>query len=326
MLLIDRMRRIAPETWGLWYGFLGVLAFSLTLPATRAAVGGMDPMLVGIGRPAAAALVAGALLLITRQPFPQRAHLKGLFLVGFGISVAFPVLAAWAMRDLPSSHGGVLIGILPLATAVVAALRAGERPSRTFWLAGMLGSTTVVGFALYQGAGHLQSGDLLLFVALLFGALGYAEGGKLARHMDGWKVISWSLVICSPLTIIPTLVFLATQPVQVVSPAAWVGFTYVVLVSQFLGFFPWYRGMALAGVARVGQIQLLQPFITIVASALLLGERITPLMIGTALVVCCVVWVGRRAPIYRPGATQDTQPHATPPVKRHVTGTHPVES
>lgn len=185
MQITPILRPRAPEARGLWYGFLGVVAFSLTLPATRAAVNSIDPALVGVGRPAIAALLAGLLLFVTRQSIPARRYLPGLMIVALSSGVGFPVLAALALKQLPSSHGGVMIGILPMATAIIATIRAGERPSWQFWLAGGVGSAAVVGFALFQGAGHLQTGDIILFVALMAGALSYAEGGKLARSLGG---------------------------------------------------------------------------------------------------------------------------------------------
>lgn len=292
---------IQPEQQGLLYGFLGVLAFSLTLPATRIAVGSFDPMLVGIVRPAIASLIAAVVLLATRQKLPDRKHLPGLFMVASGIGIGFPILAAWAMKYIPSSHGAVMLGVLPMATAIAATWRAGERPSWGFWLAGIIGSATIVGFALYRGAGHFQIGDILLFAALIFGALGYAEGGRLSRELGGWQVISWALVLSAPFTLVPAL-FIVQQHALSAPPAAWISLGYVTVISQFLGFFPWYRGMVLAGVARVGQIQLLQPFITLLASVVLLGEQITMLTIVAALIVSGAVWFGRKAPIKRPAS------------------------
>lgn len=285
-------------TSGLWYGLLGVLGFSLTLPATRVAVESLDPWLVGLGRPLIASIFAAMLLLLTRQPWPTRAQMRSLFLVAGAVILGFPLLAAFAMTQVPSAHGGIVLGILPLATAVAATWRAHERPSLRFWVASVIGSTSVVGFALSAGAGHLQWGDLLLLVAIAAGALGYAEGGQLARSLGGWQVICWALVLAAPFLLVPTLL-LAFQSTLAAPPVAWLGFAYVTLISQLLAFFAWYRGLALGGIARVGQVQLLQPFFTLFAAAVLLGESITLLTIATACIVLVVVWLARKAPVIR---------------------------
>ncbi len=301
MRVTRTVREMDAETRGLAYGFLGVLAFSLTLPATRVAVAAFDPTVVGLGRALVAAGLAAVLLLLTRQPWPSRPQWRGLVIVAVGVILGFPLLSAWAMSRLPAAHGAVILGLLPLATALAGALRAGERPSRGFWVAGVAGSATVVAFAVSMGAGDLQPADLALFAAVLAAALGYGEGGRLAREMGGWQVISWALVLAAPFIAVP--VFLALgKPAPVAPWSAWLSFGYVAVVSQFLGFFAWYRGLALGGVARVSQLQLLQPFLTFLASALLLGEQITLLMLGAALLVLVTVALGRKAAISRPAA------------------------
>ncbi|HET7077730.1 MAG TPA: DMT family transporter [Chloroflexia bacterium] len=306
------------ETRGLAYGFLGVLAFSLTLPATRVAVAYFDPTAVGLGRALVAAGLAALLLLFTRQPWPSRAQWRSLVIVATGVILGFPLLSAWAMSRLPAAHGAVILGLLPLATALAGALRAGERPSRGFWVAGVAGSATVVAFAVSMGAGDIQPADLALFAAVLAAALGYAEGGRLARELGGWQVISWALVLAAPFIAVP--VFLALGNSAPAAPwTAWFSFGYVAVVSQFLGFFAWYRGLALGGVARVSQLQLLQPFLTLLASALLLGEQITLLMVGAALLVLVTVALGRKAAIVRPAAPPPAAPaplaETPPPVR-----------
>jgi drug/metabolite transporter (DMT)-like permease len=306
------------ETRGLAYGFLGVLGFSLTLPATRVAVAYFDPTAVGLGRALVAAGLAALLLLATRQPWPSRAQWRSLVIVAIGVILGFPLLSAWAMSRLPAAHGAVILGLLPLATALAGALRAGERPSRGFWVAGVVGSATVVAFAVSMGAGDIQPADLALFAAVLAAALGYAEGGRLARELGGWQVISWALVLAAPFIAVP--VFLALgKPAPPAPWTAWFSFGYVAVISQFLGFFAWYRGLALGGVARVSQLQLLQPFLTLLASALLLGEQITLLMVGAALLVLVTVALGRKAAIVRPAApppaTPATLAETPPPVR-----------
>lgn len=292
----------AREREGLGYGFVGVLAFSLTLPATRVAVASLDPTIVGLGRAVVAALLAAVLLLFTRQRFPERRHLPGLAIVALGTVLGFPFLSAWAMSQLPAAHGAIVLGVLPLATALAAALRAGERPTRGFWLASIAGSLVVIVFAIIQGAGQLQLADLVLLAAVAVAALGYAEGGRLAQVMGGWQVMCWALVLVLPVAALPVGLAVAQHGLE--APAqAWLGFGYVSLFSQFLGMFAWYRGLALGGVARVSQLQLLQPFLTIVAAALLLGETLTLTSVLAALLVVTTIALGRRAGITRPNAS-----------------------
>lgn len=288
---------INPEI-GLAYGFLGVLGFSLTLPATRAAVVDLDPVFVGLGRALVAAILAAALLRITKQKRPDRRQLKSLLVVAFGVILGFPLLSAWAMQQLPASHGGVVTGILPLATAIAGTLRAGDRPSRGFWIASITGSLTVIAFAVISGAGQPQVADLALIGASVAAAIGYAEGGRLAQVIGGWQVISWALVLAAPIVALPVIMAVLEHGL-VASPSAWLGFGYVSVISQFFAFFAWYQGLAIGGVARVSQIQLLQPFLTILASALLLGEAIAPFTIGAATLVAATVALGKKAAIKR---------------------------
>ncbi|NEQ23913.1 MAG: DMT family transporter [Microcoleus sp. SIO2G3] len=275
------------------YGFLGVLSFSLTLPATRVAVVEFDPTFVGLGRAIVAAGLAAIALRITHQPLQTRSQWRDLAIVAFGVILGFPLLSAWAMRQLPANHGAVVIGLIPLATAIAATIRGNERPSLRFWLATAIGSATIVGFTLASGGGHFQLPDLALVGAVVAAAIGYAEGGKLARSIGGWQVICWALVLAAPVLLVPTV--LAAQSGLTASPQAWLGFAYVSIVSQFLGFFAWYHGMAIAGVARVSQLQLLQPFLTIIFSALLLHEQITAPTIAAACIVIACVAIGRRS-------------------------------
>jgi drug/metabolite transporter (DMT)-like permease len=287
---------INPETAGLIYGFLGVLAFSLTLPATRIAVRDFDPNFVGLGRAFVAGILAIFALIITHQPLPPR-HLWGsLLVVVFGVVIGFPLLSTWSMQQLPASQGAIVTGLIPLATAIVATIRLRERPSRLFWCAGILGSTTVVVFALASSGGHIQTAHILLLGASIAAAIGYAEGGKLAAILGGWQVICWALVMVFPFLLAP-LAFLVSDRGLAASPGAWLGFGYISIVSQFVGFFAWYHGMHLAGVARVGQIQLLQPFLTVLFSALLLGEKITSGMVVAVCIVIGCVALGRKASI-----------------------------
>lgn len=284
------------ERRGLAYGLLGVAAFSLTLPATRAAVADLHPAFVALARCAVAACAAGALLLVARAPLPQRRQWPSLAIIVAGVIVGFPLFSAIAMRDAPAAHGAIVLGILPLATALAGALRGGERPSRGFWLAGIAGSMLVVAFALAQGGGRFGTADVALLLAVAAGAIGYAEGGRLARELGAWQTISWALVLSAPLLLGPLALVVAIHGATA-SVQAWLGFAYVALVSQFLGFFPWYKGLALGGVARVGQLQLLQPFMTLFASALLLAEQVDATTVAFAIAVFVVVAIGRRMPI-----------------------------
>ena len=279
---------------GLVYGLIGVAAFSLTLPATRVAVAGLDPVFVGLGRAVVAAVLAAIVLAIARTPFPGWRMVPRLALVAGGVVVGFPLFSAWAMRHVPAAHGAVVVGLLPLATAIAGAWLAHERPTRLFWITAVFGSAVVVAFALWQGGGAPHPADALLVLAVVAAAIGYAEGGRLARTLGAWQVICWALVLSAPLVAIPTL-WAADGRLATAPAAAWAGFAYVSVVSMFLGFFAWYRGLALGGIGAVGQVQLLQPFLTIFASAWLLGERIDAATLVAAALVIASIAVGRRA-------------------------------
>jgi drug/metabolite transporter (DMT)-like permease len=287
-------RRRQPETAGLGLAGLGVLAFSMSMPATVLALDGLDPYLVGIGRAAAATVLAVLALLAARARLPRRDQLPGLAAAGLGVVFGFPVLSTLALHSGASaSHGAVVVGLLPAATALLAVLRAGERPQRAFWPACAAGALCVSGFALIRGAGRFTGADLLLFGALLAAALGYAEGGRLSREMPGWQVISWALVLTGPISLPVTAVLLTTTHPYWTGRAL-VGFGYVSAVSMFLGFFAWYAGLGRAGIAKGGQLQLAQPPLTLVWSALFLGEHLDPGTGAAALaVLVCVAWTQR---------------------------------
>jgi drug/metabolite transporter (DMT)-like permease len=278
---------------GMLYGFIGVAAFSVTLPATRAAVASLDPVFVGLGRAVVAAVLAAITLVVTRSPFPGWALVPRLALVAAGVVVGFPLFSAWAMRYVPASHGAVVIGLLPLATAIAGAWLAHERPSRRFWASAVFGSAVVIGFALWQGGGAPHPADALLLVAVVLASIGYAEGGRLARTLGGWQVICWALVLAAPVLAIPTW-WSMDERIATAPPTAWLGFAYVSVVSMFLGFFAWYRGLAMGGIAAVGQVQLLQPFLTIFASAVLLSERVDAATIVAAALVIASIAIGRK--------------------------------
>jgi drug/metabolite transporter (DMT)-like permease len=281
---------------GLVYGLLAVLGFSFSLPATRAAVEDLDATFVGLGRAVAAGLLAAALLALTRQPLPQRRHLPNLALVVGGVVIGFPLFTALALRELTSAHGAVMIAVIPAATAVAAVLLAGERPSRGFWAAGSAGLVAVLAFAASRGTGLPTGSDLMLLGAVALVVLGYAGGGALARELGGWQVICWALVGALPLLIPVTAVAVADGGVAGEGDtAAWLGFGYVSLVSMFLGFFAWYAAMARAGVAKTGQLMLVMPLLTLVWSALVLGESVSAGTVAAALAVLGCVFATQRA-------------------------------
>lgn len=283
------------ERTGLLLGLVGVVIFGLTLPATRASLTGLDPYLIGLGRGVVAGVAAAFILLVTRQKWPGKKAWRHLIIASAGVVLGFPILATLAMQYVPASHGGIVLAILPLATAVAGVISAGERPSIGFWLCSIAGSAAVLTFALIEGAGAtgVHSADLLLAAAVVAAAIGYAEGGVLARSMGGWQVICWALVIAAPI-LLTALILIGTPINWNASATAWTGFIYLALFSQFIGFFAWYQGMAIGGVAKVGQLQLLQTFVTLGAAALLLGEQITWFEIAFALLVVAIVAVGRR--------------------------------
>ncbi len=291
--------RGADEARGLAWGFLGVALFSLTLPATRAAVAHLDPVFVALGRALLAAACAALVLAIARPRRPTPAEWKLLALSAAGVVFGFPLFTTWAMRAVPASHGAVVLAVLPLATAAAGAVVARERPSAGFWAVGIAGSLAVVAFALREGGGTLAPADLALLAAVASAALGYALGARAAASLGGWQAISWSLVLCIPILAPAVLANLPAHPREVPA-SAWTGFLYVALVSQYVGFFAWYRGLALGGIARVGQMQLLQPFLTLAASALLVAEPLRADVAAFALVVVALVALGRRMPVRRP--------------------------
>jgi len=294
-------RGMADETRGMLFGLVGVAIFALTLPFTRMAVAELDAVFVAMGRAVVAALLAVCWLLWKRAPLPTRAQLPALLLVGAGCVIGFPLLTSIAMRTLPAAHGAVLVGVLPLATALIAALRGHERPSMGFWLMALLGSALVAGFALRQSGGALHLADLAVFAAVLCAGAGYAEGGRLSQDMGGEQVIGWGLVLSLPVSL-PVAAWQAwshAPALTAASAAAWGGFAYTCVFSMFIGFFFWYRGMALGGVARVGQVQLVQPVLTLLGAALLLGEPLQAEHILFALAVIGVVGAGKRMKVRR---------------------------
>ncbi|WP_458779273.1 DMT family transporter [Arthrobacter sp. D3-16] len=281
---------ILPRTpTGLWWGLLGVAAFSFTVPFTRVAVAGLSPLFIGSGRAVIAATLAAAALLLTRQGLPSARTWARLALVAAGVVVGFPLLTSYALTAVPAGHGAVVIALLPAATATAAVLRTRERPPAAFWAVMVLGSLAAISFAFLQsgGFGHLHWADLLLLGAVICAAVGYAEGGLLARELGSWQTIGWALVLASPLMLALTMLSIANQPPSA-TPAQWAAFAYLAAVSMFLGFFAWYRGLAIGPIAQVSQIQLLQPVLSMCWAALLLGEALTwTTVIGGLAVIAC---------------------------------------
>ncbi len=285
----------ATVTAGLALGALGVLAFSMSLPATRVAVERLDPWFVAFGRAVGAALLAWAYLWFTRAPRPSRAQWRRLAVVALGVVAGFPLFTSLALRTETSAHGAVVVALLPAMTAVFAVLRAGERPPRLFWLASAGGLLAVLVFLAASGAVHggLSLADLFLLTAVVLCGLGYAEGGALARDLGGARTICWALLIALPVTAPVTILAAIATPPHADGPG-WAAFGYLTVVSMFLGFFAWYAGLARGGIARVGQVQLVQPVLTLAWSALLLAETVPPASLLAALaVLACVVLTQR---------------------------------
>jgi drug/metabolite transporter (DMT)-like permease len=270
-------------------GLVGVIIFSGSLPATRVAVADLDPLFLTAARGAIAGLLSLGLFAIFRQKRPQREDMLALVVVALGVVVGFPLLSAAALRSVTSAHSVVFIGLLPLVTAIFGVLRGGERPHPKFWLFSGLGSSLVAVFALSRGADASVFGDTMMLAAIIVCGLGYAEGARLSRRLGGWQVICWALVLSLPVMVPLALTRLPASFGEVSSPA-WLGLAYVSLFSMLIGFFFWYRGLALGGIAAVGQLQLLQPFFSLALAATLLHETVSAAMlVVTSAVVACVV-------------------------------------
>ncbi len=279
--------------WG--SGLLGIMIFSGSLPATRVAVADFSPMFLTSVRAVIAAVLGATFLLMLQQVKPARGDIVPLAIVALGVVVGFPLLTALALQHITAAHSIVFIGLLPLATAIFGVLRGGERPKSAFWLFSILGAATVAGFALSRSDGGSVMGDLLMVAAVVLCGLGYAEGATLSRRLGGWQVISWALLLSLPMTAGIALLTLPASWGGVGAPA-WISLAYVSIFSMLVGFLFWYRGLALGGIAGVGQLQLLQPFFGLTLAALLLHEPVAWTMIAsTAVVVLCVAGAKRFA-------------------------------
>lgn len=285
---------------GLLLGLVGVICFSLTLPSTSVAVAYFGTTVVALGRTVVAAIFVAVLLIVKKEKLPTRRQFKSLVIVAVGVVFAFPLLTSWAMASLPVSHGAVELALLPLATAGFAMYRAGEKPSFKFWLSSFIGTLAVIVYAIHLGFGQLQFADLALLAAVIILGLSYAEGGQLAKELGSWQVIAWAIVMGAPFFIIPVVVNFSADmlhaPIQ-----AWVSLLYLAIVSQFLAYVAWYSGMAIGGIARVSQMQYIQPFLMILFATIFLDESITWFTLVSAVIVVMAVLVGKNAPVAKRG-------------------------
>ncbi|PFN46199.1 DMT family transporter [Bacillus thuringiensis] len=280
---------------GMLLGCIGVICFSLTLPATRTAVPYFGEAIVGLGRVVIAAIIVGIIFIKNQEKIPNKDQMKSLWIVAIGAVLAFPLLSTYAMKSLPVSHGAIEVALLPLATAGFATWRGGEQLSKRYWIASIISTITVLLYAVYLGLGQLQLGDIALIAAVLILGLSYAEGGKLSKDLGSWKVIAWANLIGAPFFIIPVGLSISSDMLQ--APIeAWISLFYLAIISQFLAYIAWYGGMSLGGIAKVGQLQYLQPFLMIIFSVLFLGESITWLTIVLAFIVVICVIVGKSEP------------------------------
>jgi len=295
----------AKEREGLALGALGVAIFALTLPMTRLAVGTpqapqMSGVFIALGRAAVAALLSALFLLLTRAPLPRREDWLPLAITAAGVVFGFPLLTSIAMRHVGAVHASVIVGVLPLATAAVGAWLHGQRPSAGFWGCALAGSALVVTYAVLRTPGQgldVDVADLLLLAAMACAAVGYGWGARLSRRMRAEEVICWALVISLPLT---APLALATRPTHELAASAWWGFAYVAVFSMWLGFFAWYRGLALGGTVRVSQVQLVQPFVALLFAVPVLGERLEPSTVAFSLAVIAIVFAGKKMPAGAP--------------------------
>ncbi|MCT2346101.1 DMT family transporter [Niallia taxi] len=289
---------MAKEKLGFLLGIVGVMCFSLTLPATSIAVAYFGTTVVGLGRTVIAAILVAIILIFRKEKLPSFRQFKSILIVALGAVLGFPLLTSWAMEYLPVSHGAVEVALLPLVTAGFAMLRAGEQPSLKYWLSSLIGSCAVIVYALILGFGQLHFADLALLAAVVLLGFSYAEGGRLAKELGSWQVIAWAILIAAPFFIIPVgLNF--TQDMIHAPMQAWISILYLGVVSQFLAYVAWYSGMSLGGIARVSQIQYLQPFLMILFAAIFLNEAISFMTIGIAIIVLLSVIVGKNTKVTR---------------------------
>jgi drug/metabolite transporter (DMT)-like permease len=290
------------EKFGLLLGFIGTCLFAGTLPATRLAVTGFDPFFLTVARATLAGIAGCCVLIVTHRKLPPRRLWPEIAAAAICTVLGYPLLAALAMVTVPAAHGGVVLGILPLATAALAALLAHERPSRGFWIASVAGAAIVLVFVFRRNDGTAFGlGDVFLLALVVAGALGYTLSGRLTARMPGWEVISWQVTLFLPLFALATF-FLWPAHIQTVPPLPWAGLAYVALVSQYTAFFVFNAGLAMGGIARVGQMTLLQPFIIVALAWPVNGEPISLETLGFAAAVVATVLIGQRARVGRHAA------------------------
>ena len=292
------IQSLSRETLGLILGTIGVIIFGVTLPMTRIAVQSLDPWFVTSGRAALAGFIAILVLSALRRPWPRRDELLPLAIGAFFTIIGFPVCTGFAMQLVPASHGGVVLGILPLVVALFGALSSGDRPSFGFWVSAIVGAALVIGFSLRDEAGQLGLGDLLLLGAVLSAAAGYTAFNRVSVKRAGWEVVSWAVVLGLPFTVPITLITAPAGPLSVPF-THWGAFLYLGLMSQYIGFFFWNSGLAIGGQARVSQTQLLQAFVTLATAALFNGEIVDLWTWVFAVAVVGTVLIGRRTRIIR---------------------------
>jgi drug/metabolite transporter (DMT)-like permease len=293
---VDGPRPVPAAGSAMLLGFLGVLAFSATLPATRVADPAFGAWTVAFGRALLAAAVAAAILRWRGVPLlPPRSELRSLVVVAVGVVIGFPLFTSLALESVDSSHGAVVTGLIPAATAGFGVLLAGERPRPAYWAALVIGLAGVLSLPALQGHPRPRPGDLFLLAAVAFVGFGYAQGGVLARTYAGWRVICWALIVSLPVTVPVSVVAWWSSPPAHVTAQAVGSMLYLGAISMCLGFFVWYEGLARGGVARVGRLQLVQPVLTMVWAVAFLGERVTLPTASVAALIVASVAVGRRA-------------------------------
>jgi len=286
------------ETKGMLIGFIGILIFSLTLPVSKIAVLSFDPYFIAFGRATLAGIVALAYLLAKKELIPSKTDFSKFVVISLGVVFGFPIFTTVAMTEGSSSHGAVILGMMPLAATVIGVIRFKERPSPSFWLVSLLGAALVVVYALLKNSGSFTYIDGLLVLGGICACVGYAEGGELSRKMNPRVVISWALVVSLPVNIVMSYFTFNMQYLNA-SPIAWTSFIYLSIFSMFIGFFFWYEGLAIGGIARVSQVQLTQPFCTLVAASVLLGDSLTVMNLVFAFLVVSTVILGKRMVVKR---------------------------
>lgn len=283
------------EFYAWLHGTIGMVFFAGSLPATRLALQGFDPFFLTAVRILLAGILAGLILFFTGEKWPTARNCKRMIGVIAGVVIGFPLLTALALQYVPSSHALIFIALLPLTTSAMAVFLPGgkEQPKMPFWIFASLGSLIVMGYGIYRAEGNLALGDIYMILAILVGSLGYAEGGKLAKELGGVKVISWALVMGGP-CFLPIMWIYWPDNFSHASLSSWGALVYVALFSQLIGFFFWYKGLAQGGIARISQLQLIQPLLGIMLSAIILQEIIEPILLTVAFATISCVWMGRR--------------------------------